>query len=91
MFSLFKRTRAACKPVVVVTGKIKYNKETNNFEFWPNYAKGNELKNCYNIGSFPKNPTKFRNITCIGVIDLQSNKIITFNNGVDGIILNIEK
>ena len=91
MFNVFKRIRAAVKPVVVVTGKIKYNERTNTYAFWPNYAKSNELKSWYDLGVFTKNPAKYHNITCIGVISIEDNQIINFSNGVDGVLLNIKK
>jgi hypothetical protein len=92
MFHLFgKRTRAASRPVIAVTGKIKYSKETERYSFWPNYAKSNELKAHYDLGHYAKNPCKFHNITCIGIIDMELNEIVNFTNGVDGALLMIEK
>lgn len=87
MFNLFKRIRAI--PVVVVTGKIKHNKLTNTYSFWPNYAKGNELKQQYDLG-LTKNPCKYPNITVIAAINIETNKIVGFTNGTEGLILKVE-
>lgn len=83
MFKLFKRIRAAVRPVFVVTGKIKYNKETDSFSFWPNYTKSNGLNSSYDLGFLPKNPCKLPNATSIGFIDKNSGELIKFTNGVD--------
>ena len=89
MFKLFKRTRAIV-PVIVVTGKIKHNKETNTYGFWPNYTKSNELKQQYDL-HLAKSPCKYPNITIIAVINLETNEVIEFSNGVDGLILKLAK
>lgn len=87
MFSLFKRIRAAARPVIVVTGKIKYNKETDSFSFWPNYAKSNGLNSSYDLGFLPRNPCKLPNATSIGFFDERSHKLIKFTNGVDAPVI----
>lgn len=83
MFNLFKRIRAAFMPVLVITGKIKYNEDTNTYFFWPHYAKSNGLKPSYNLGRFPKHPCKFENATSIGFFNLLSRRFIKFTNGAD--------
>lgn len=90
MFNLFKRTRAITKPVIIVTGKIKHNKETNTYSFWPNYAKSNELKQQYNLGYFAKTPCKYNNITVIAAINIETDKVTEFTNGVNGLIFKVE-
>lgn len=89
MFNLFKRTRAITTPVVIVTGKIKHNKETNTYSFWPNYAKSNELRQQYDL-HLVKNPCKYNNITVIAAINIETNKVVEFTNGVDGLIFKVE-
>ena len=89
MFHLFKRTRAITKPVAIITGKIKHNKETNTYNFWPNYAKGNGLKQQYNLGYFARTPCKYNNITVIAAIDIKTDEVVKFTNGVDSLIINL--
>lgn len=84
MFNFFKRIRAAANPVLVITGKIKYNNETGTYFFWPHYAKSNGLKPSYNLGKFPKHPCKFENATSIGFFNLLTRRFISFTNGADG-------
>lgn len=83
MFKLFKRIRAAVRPVLVVTGKIKYNETIGTYFFWPNYAKSNKLNPAYDLGHFTKHPCKFSNATAIGFFDKNSGELIKFTNGVD--------
>lgn len=87
LFKLFKRNNTRVTPVLVVTGKIKYNELTEKYAFWPNYAKGNGLKQQYDLGHLVKHPCKFPNATSIGFFDTRYGTLIAFSNGSDGIAL----
>lgn len=92
MFHLFvKRTRAATRPVIVVTGKIKYDENSGTCWFWPNYARGNGLKHQYDLGHHDESPCKFKNATSIGFFDAETKELLNYTNGVDGAIIHMEK
>lgn len=91
MFNVFKRIRAAFVPVLVITGKIKYNEDTKTYFFWPHYAKSNGLRPNYNLGSFPKHPCRFENATSIGFFNLLTRRFISFTNGADGATIHMIK
>ncbi len=89
LLKLFKGISTRAVPVIVVTGKIKYDEVTMKYSFWPNYAKSNGLKKQYDIGHLAKHPCKFPNATCVGIFNANYRTLLAFSNGSDGMAMDV--